>query len=124
MQGRPAFAGNGLMRPPKAPLLATLLLMALVPVASFAMPNEVRIPIVREHVEDDGDPPDAALFSHWSHERHKCYACHPQPFPQGRKGFTHDHMDRGLYCASCHDGKKAFAVDDADCETCHVPARD
>ena len=69
------------MRSDRAPILITLRLMALIPVASFAMPDEVRIPIVRAH--EDGDPPDAALFSHWEHERHKCYACHPTPFPQG-----------------------------------------
>ncbi len=108
------------MRPSNLSLLATVLLMALVPVASLAMPDEVRIPIVREH--EEGDPPDAALFSHWNHERHKCYTCHPTPFPQGRKGFTHDELDEGQYCAVCHDGKRAFAVDDAECETCHVPA--
>jgi c(7)-type cytochrome triheme protein len=83
------------------------------------MPREVRIPIVRTHGK--GDPKEAALFSHWSHDQYPCYACHPSIFPQGRVGFTHDDLDAGKYCAVCHNGKKAFSVDDAECETCHRP---
>ncbi|MGD8862694.1 MAG: cytochrome c3 family protein [Myxococcales bacterium] len=106
------------MRPSKASILITSLLLLTVPLASMAMPDRVRIPVVRDH---EGYPENPALFSHWSHESFKCYECHPRPFPQALKGFTHDDMDRGEYCASCHDGTRAFAVDDAECETCHVP---
>lgn len=85
--------------------------------ASLGMPPTVRIPIVRAHGK--GDPPQAALFSHWSHDQFACYACHPSLFPQQRLGFTHDDMDAGKFCAACHDGKSAWSFDDADCKTCH-----
>ena len=85
--------------------------------ASLGMPPTVRIPIVRAHGK--GDPPQAALYSHWSHDQFACYVCHPTLFPQQRMGFTHDDMDAWKFCASCHDGKSAWSFDDADCETCH-----
>lgn len=93
--------------------------VAAVPRDGVAMPASVRIPKVAPHGEDD--PPDAALFSHWAHDRFKCYACHPSVFPQRRLGFTHQDLDEGRYCASCHDGKRAWSFDEAECETCHVP---
>lgn len=84
-----------------------------------AVPNEVRIPIVREHGRTD--PPQAGLFSHWTHNEFSCYECHPNIFPQYRLGFTHDDLDAGRFCATCHNGKVAWHVDDADeCEVCHV----
>ena len=95
--------------------------LASFPFGGVAMPASVRIPKIAPHGEDD--PPDAALFSHWAHDRIKCYGCHPSVFPQRRMGFTHADLDEGRYCASCHDGKRAWAFDDAECETCHVPAK-
>lgn len=83
-----------------------------------AMPASVRIPKVAVHAEDD--PQAAALFSHWAHDDFKCYACHPSVFPQRRLGFTHAELDAGRYCATCHDGKRAWSYDEAECETCHV----
>lgn len=86
--------------------------------ASLGFSPTVRIPIVRAHGK--GDPKQAALFSHWSHDEYPCYACHPSIFPQQRAGFTHDELDDGRFCATCHDGKTAWSVDDApECETCH-----
>lgn len=84
-----------------------------------AMPASVRIPKVAPHGEDD--PQEAALFSHWAHDRFRCYRCHPSIFPQRRVGFTHADLDAGRYCATCHDGKRAWAFDEAECETCHAP---
>jgi c(7)-type cytochrome triheme protein len=95
--------------------------LALFPLVLIAMPDWVRIPPLAKR--GPGDPPDAALFSHWSHNDHHCYACHPSLFPQAKRGFTHADMDKGRYCGACHDGKHAFSVDDAECEDCHRPAR-
>lgn len=100
-------------------LLLGATLVAVVPRDGVAMPASVRIPKVAPHGEDD--PPDAALFSHWAHDRFQCYSCHPSVFPQRRLGFTHQDLDEGRYCATCHDGKRAWAFDEAECETCHVP---
>lgn len=99
-----------------------ILLALAVSLPLSAMPESIRIPIVREH--EDGYPADAALFSHWGHDRYKCYNCHPSIFRKSRYGFTHDELEEGRYCATCHDGKQAWAIDDADeCETCHVESR-
>jgi c(7)-type cytochrome triheme protein len=102
-------------------LLAGALALGIVvaPGGGFAMPASLRIPKVAPHGEDD--PREAALFSHWGHDRFKCYRCHPSIFPQRRVGFTHEDLDAGRYCASCHDGKRAWAFDEAECEICHVP---
>lgn len=103
------------------PLVLVLLGAVLaLPVVVTAMPESVRIPVVNDH---DGDPAEAALFSHWEHNQFKCFACHDAIFPQKKLGFTHDDMDEKKYCAACHDGRTAFSHDDEDieCEVCHVP---
>jgi len=90
------------------------------PALALGLPNEVRIPIVRDH--GAGDPPDAALFSHWDHDSFSCASCHPSTFPQRRAGFTHADMEAGRFCGSCHNGRLAFGPKDkgVGCETCHV----
>lgn len=93
------------------------------PLVALGMPDTVRIPIVKDH--GAGDPPDAALFSHWAHDTYSCTSCHPGIFPQARLGFTHADMDEGRFCGSCHDGREAFSPRDSgvSCETCHVPSK-
>ena len=97
-------------------------LLVLSSSAGQAMPDRVRIPIVKAH--DASDPPDPGVFSHWLHGEFRCYACHPAVFPQQRRGFTHADMKRGAYCGACHNGRVAWLVDDdrIECETCHVAA--
>lgn len=106
----------------RRPLRYVLLLGVLVggPALALGMPDTVRIPIVRPH--GPGDPQDAALFSHWEHDTYMCVSCHPSTFPQRRVGFTHDDMNAGRFCGSCHDGRVAFGPKDkgVECETCHV----
>lgn len=96
--------------------IATILLTGT---SVISMPDVVRIPIVKPHGK--GDPPDAALFSHRRHSQYYCYECHPTVFPQERYGFTHKEMKEGAYCATCHNGKVAWAIDDdnIECESCH-----
>jgi c(7)-type cytochrome triheme protein len=107
----------------RAIVLASLTAIAVLAALMFtrrsdgAMPATIRIPIVRAHGK--GDPAAAALFSHWSHGELNCFACHPSLFPQALVGFTHDDLDAGRYCAACHDGKSAWAVDDQECKACH-----
>lgn len=84
-----------------------------VPIGVLATPEHIRLP----QGEDQDEP--GAVFSHWTHSQFGCFACHPSIFPQYKKTFTHDDMDNGLYCGSCHNGKTAFSYDDVDCETCH-----
>lgn len=112
---------------PRISWMIALLACATIALAVSAIPSAraslgfspiVRIPIVRAHGK--GDPQAAASFSHWSHDEFPCYSCHPSIFPQQRLGFTHDELDAGRFCATCHDGKRSWSVDDApECETCH-----
>jgi len=72
-----------------------------------------------------GDSPGQVTFKHETHvdsARPACTSCHPREFrilkdsaPKAR--ITHTEMDKGRYCGSCHNGKKAFALD--DCAACH-----
>lgn len=91
------------------------------PAVALGVPDRVRIPPVKDH--GAGNPPDAALFSHWAHGTYTCVSCHPGTFPQRKLGFTHYDMEQGLFCGSCHDGRTAFGPKDrgVECETCHVP---
>lgn len=88
----------------------------------FAIPAEVRVPVVKEHGK--ADPPAAGVFSHWRHDQYQCFDCHPALFPRSRKGFTHEQMDEGKFCGACHDGKTAPPTSGARavCKTsCHMP---
>ena len=72
-----------------------------------------------------------AVFSHKKHllrENLKCTACHPKIFIMKvddknagkQSAFTMANMRKGRYCGTCHNGKKAFSVDDlASCKRCH-----
>lgn len=63
-----------------------------------------------------------AMPSRFNHERHAalgCKECHPGLFPM-KKGTTRISMDeiyRGIYCGTCHNGKKAFSS--SECTRCH-----
>ncbi len=88
----------------------------------FALPVEVRVPVVKEHGK--ADPPAPGKFSHWRHDQYQCFDCHPVLFPRARSGFTHDQMDQGKFCGACHDGRTAPPTRGARavCKTsCHEP---
>lgn len=70
------------------------------------------------------DSPGQVTFNHGTHvdaDKPSCTGCHPREFPilkaSKRTAITHADMEKGKYCGSCHDGKKAFAMD--DCSYCH-----
>lgn len=71
------------------------------------------------------DAPGPVRFDHKTHSErveNKCVSCHPQTFrilnPTRRT--SHATMEAGRSCGACHDGKRAFGVQDAErCETCH-----
>jgi c(7)-type cytochrome triheme protein len=74
-----------------------------------------------------GDSPGVVTFNHESHVDEaapSCTACHPKLFkilaPGGTldgKPITHAAMEKGANCGACHDGTKAFGID--DCSLCH-----
>lgn len=63
-------------------------------------------------------------FSHYNHLDalgKKCTLCHNQVYNIVRSKnpeFSMDDMRKGKACGACHNGSKAFAVDD-DCSACH-----
>lgn len=93
--------------------------LVLVPevVVGLSVPDSVRIPAAETRTS-----PTAALFSHWSHNQYSCYSCHPSLFPMKKKAFTHVDIARGQYCGACHNGKRAWGIDDdgIECDVCHV----
>jgi c(7)-type cytochrome triheme protein len=72
-----------------------------------------------------GDSPGQVAFKHETHvdsAQPACTACHPRHFrilksSPPREAITHTDMDKGRFCGTCHNGKKAFALD--DCAACH-----
>ena len=72
------------------------------------------------------DSPGVVLFHHETHvdtDKPSCTTCHPKEFrilksnAGKRPAITHAEMEKGRFCGSCHDGKKAFAME--DCTSCH-----
>ena len=92
------------------------LLLFTTPIFAVNAPQDVRLPPLKERTT-----PAPARFSHWSHNSQHCYGCHPSVFPQSPLGFTHQDMQEGRACGSCHDGQAAKAVRTMRCEACHAP---
>jgi c(7)-type cytochrome triheme protein len=68
--------------------------------------------------------PGPVRFRHETHMREgtACQACHPKPYRMkatgGRPGGA---MHEPASCGACHDGRKAFGVEDAEsCALCHA----
>jgi c(7)-type cytochrome triheme protein len=74
------------------------------------------------------DSPGQVTFNHTTHvddAKPTCTTCHPRLFsilkdgaPAPRVAIVHAKMEKGQQCGACHDGKKAFAIED-DCAACH-----
>jgi c(7)-type cytochrome triheme protein len=83
------------------------------------LPGELKLP-------QSADSPGQVVFDHTSHvdsSKPSCTACHPREFPilktkTEKKPILHANFDKGRQCGVCHDGKKAFKVED-DCTICH-----
>jgi len=102
-----------------APLLAGALCVATAAAQSMPrLPGEIRL-------ARSADSPGQVTFDHETHvdsAKPNCTTCHSQGFnilkASARKPITHDNFDHGRQCGACHDGKKAFKIDD-DCTNCH-----
>ncbi len=72
------------------------------------------------------DSPGQVVFDHATHvdsSKPACTPCHPREFSilkanRGKRPILHDNFNKGQQCGSCHDGRKAFKVED-DCTNCH-----
>lgn len=78
-------------------------------------------------IAPSADSPGPVAFRHATHvdsDTPTCTACHPREFrilkanAGKRPPIRHDEMEKGRQCGACHDGKKAFAMD--DCTSCHA----
>jgi c(7)-type cytochrome triheme protein len=66
-------------------------------------------------------------FDHASHlaAGSVCTTCHPALAPmQSGTAASKDQMLEGASCGACHDGERAFGVDDDRCERCHEIGED
>jgi c(7)-type cytochrome triheme protein len=100
---------------------------APVPVVSPAEPN-LSLPDVFEFPVGEGSPGQVS-FNHETHvpriedTARACATCHETSFSLRRRGqaltglVTMERMKKGELCGACHNGSKAFAVD--DCTSCH-----
>ncbi len=74
-----------------------------------------------KNVEWDKKTTGKVIFSGKAHAdaKLKCADCHTKPKIFGMKKSSHKMADikAGKSCGTCHDGKKAFGVD--DCTKCH-----
>jgi c(7)-type cytochrome triheme protein len=72
------------------------------------------------------DSPGQVVFDHATHvdlSKPACTSCHPREFRilkanAGKRPIVHANFEKGQQCGACHDGKKAFKVDE-DCTFCH-----
>jgi c(7)-type cytochrome triheme protein len=72
------------------------------------------------------DSPGQVLFDHETHVdagKPACTPCHPREFRilkahAGLRPILHANFEKGKQCGACHDGAKAFKVED-DCTNCH-----
>jgi c(7)-type cytochrome triheme protein len=98
--------------------LATIFLTLLVVVALAASAFAVG---KGKTVEYAGGANGKVVFSGDAHGGSKCADCHTKIWPM-KKGaaMKHADMNAGKGCGVCHDGKKAFKIDDqANCAKCH-----
>jgi len=67
------------------------------------------------------------LYPHWVHRIwYECSVCHQELFVMKRwkNQISHNQIDEGKQCGTCHNGEVAFAADDKDkCELCHVAGK-
>ena len=77
-------------------------------------------------IQKSADSPGQVTFNHVTHvdaARPDCTVCHPKPFSmlktsKAANRITHARMEKGEQCGRCHDGKKAFGLEE-DCTFCH-----
>jgi c(7)-type cytochrome triheme protein len=77
-------------------------------------------------LERSADSPGQVSFNHVTHvddAKPDCTVCHSKLFSilkergAARTPITHAVMDKGGKCGFCHDGKKAFSLE--ECTNCH-----
>lgn len=96
---------------------------------SEQQPDAMRVPADFKF-PSHGDSPGVVTFSHENHMGTvdgvpQCGACHHTQWSLTEPGkpltgvISHERMDKGELCGSCHDGTNAFGMTDDDCSSCH-----
>lgn len=100
-----------------------LVIVALVMVVAFVLAASAFAVGPGKTVEFAGGSQGKVVFDGKAHadKGGKCADCHPKVFTM-KKGTAKitkaDHV-AGKLCGTCHDGKKAFGQDEANCAKCH-----
>jgi c(7)-type cytochrome triheme protein len=107
-----------------AGLMATAAFVCAVTLGAQAL---LKLPDDGMKLPRGADSPGPVLFNHSMHvddAAPDCTACHPKPFrilkstAPTSPPITHERMGKGEACGVCHDGKKAFGLEE-DCTFCH-----
>ena len=97
-------------------LLLTLIVAIAFVGSAFAVPPG-------KTVEYAGGAQGKVVFDGKTHadKGSKCNDCHTKVFQMKKGSFkmTKEEHGSGKFCGACHDGKKAFAQDEANCGKCH-----
>ncbi len=77
----------------------------------------------QKDVKYEGGKDGAVTFVHKTHtaKKLKCADCHDKVFTKKKEAkITKASHGEQKFCATCHDGKKAFSMTvEADCAKCH-----
>jgi c(7)-type cytochrome triheme protein len=104
----------------RAPLFLIMFCLLLLPELATARWID---DIVKMDVEATG-PVNFSHYNHLDALGKKCTLCHNKVYNIVRTknpAFSMDEMRKGKACGACHNGTKAFSVDD-DCSSCHPTA--
>ncbi len=97
-------------------LLLTLIVAIAFVGSAFAVPPG-------KSIEYSGGTQGKVVFDGKIHadKGNKCNDCHTKIFQMKKNTFkmSKEEHGNGKFCGACHDGKKAFAQDAANCAKCH-----
>ncbi len=109
-------------------LAGAILIVAAI--ALWMSPNPAlsqQAPVPKDFTFDQTKPLGPVTFSHKFHVTEKklqCPDCHTKIFQMKRVAASQMKManlNKGEYCGTCHNGKKAFGTKDTkDCGKCHA----
>jgi c(7)-type cytochrome triheme protein len=91
----------------------------------FLIPSLVSARWIEDIVIFENEDYGNIAFSHYQHLDilgKDCVLCHNQVFhidPKKNPAFSMADMEQGKSCGACHNGDKAFSVEE-NCDTCHM----